>query len=746
MKHIFRPGHSAALLGALGLHGHLAFAQATPTQPPPTSTALEASRLQEGEQLPLQANFQHPAWQRAQVFDSFVQRKPNVQNTVTYPTRLRVLFDDKYLYVGIEAHDPEKNALRAALVRHDGVTTSQDHVALFIDPRGNAQAAQYFKVNAQGSTADGVYTSADNNDDDAPDFNFDSVVRQHENGYSALLRIPFASLRYTAGSQAQWRIFVRRNIPRQQFYEITSATVPLEGLSSIGSMNALTGLVLPASTSTLAIRPALTLRHSRQKTPTSEQRDSELLAGLDVKWRATDELVIDATYKPDFSQVAIDTPQLAGNSQYAFFFPEKRPFFFESSDLLRSPTDAFYTRSMTQPQWGLRATWRSEGLSASVFAVDDKGGGLILLPDAYQTSAADQPATQILAARVQGSTPVAGLHWGAIASFRKYTGAGKNLVLGPDLTWIISDTWQLRAQALYADTSAQPDANQKLVDGKRQTGGRQYALLEYNASTRISSLQLDNISPGFRHDGGFVVQNAVRKAQARQSFGWRDWGPFNEFWINLYATHIRDRQSGLTIQRQFHPGIWFSTAANTQLELQYRGQTYTRTAANHELLRENYWYAYFASSPSVWLPKISLTLEDGKLADVVNNRILPGSRVSLSLQARPLARLELEPSFSSAWLKDRGHRSYAESVAQITGVWHIDAQHSLRGILQGTSLQREATPSSNSNYLSLTYAWRQSADNTVYLGVTRQRDNTGAKNSELFLKLQFDTEKLKSWR
>ena len=68
--------------------------------------------------------------------------------------------------------------------------------------------------------------------------------------------------------------------------------------------------------------------------------------------------VVDATLNPDFSQVALDEPQLAGNTRFALSFPEKRPFFFESSDLLRSPTEALYTRSLTAPRWGLRSTWR----------------------------------------------------------------------------------------------------------------------------------------------------------------------------------------------------------------------------------------------------------------------------------------------------------------------------------------------------------------------------------------------------
>ena len=48
-----------------------------------------------------------------------------------------------------------------------------------------------------------------------------------------------------------------------------------------------------------------------------------------------------------------------------FGVTEKRPFFLESSDLLVSPTDALYTRSVNDPRWGLRATWRGERASGT---------------------------------------------------------------------------------------------------------------------------------------------------------------------------------------------------------------------------------------------------------------------------------------------------------------------------------------------------------------------------------------------
>ena len=43
--------------------------------------------------------------------------------------------------------------------------------------------------------------------------------------WTAVLRIPFASLRFAEGRQ-DWRIMVARRLPREQFHLITSVPVP----------------------------------------------------------------------------------------------------------------------------------------------------------------------------------------------------------------------------------------------------------------------------------------------------------------------------------------------------------------------------------------------------------------------------------------------------------------------------------------------------------------------------------------
>jgi hypothetical protein len=427
----------------------------TPSQAAP-GASVQAVRLLPTEALQLDGTLSHPAWQRAPVHRQFVEKDPVNGAAPPQETQVQVLFDERALYVGITALDKAPERIRMPLVRADQVNRTQDFVVVYIDAIGTRSAAQFFRVNAAGSTADGIHTASDDNEDFSPDFDWDAAVAHSREGWTAVLRLPFASLRFASGALQDWRIMVARRLPREQFHLVASVPIPRDAPSFIHNLQPLMGVQLPQDSGFLTIRPSLTVRTLKADSQDAGARQNKVDTSLDIKWRPRAEAVIDATLNPDFSQVALDVPQLAGNSRFALFFPEKRPFFFESADLLRSPTDAFYTRSHTQPRAGLRGTWRAADWAGTAYAVDDKGGGKVLIPGAYGTEdLIDQPANRALALRARSDQP--GLQVGGLVATRRYAGSvGDNSVVGPDASWQFNDAWRVRGQWLHQRFHARP--------------------------------------------------------------------------------------------------------------------------------------------------------------------------------------------------------------------------------------------------------------------------------------------------
>src|SRR5262249_58846739 len=116
-------------------------------------------------------------------------------------------------------------------------------------------------------------------------------------------------------------------------------------------------------------------------------------AGFDVKYTPTADNAIDATVKPDFSQVESDVAQISANERFALLYPEKRPFFLEGVDLFQTPIQAVYTRTMTAPQWGGRLTGKSGGVRYTALVTADAGGGGGILPGPDEWCLAPQDFT-----------------------------------------------------------------------------------------------------------------------------------------------------------------------------------------------------------------------------------------------------------------------------------------------------------------------------------------------------------------
>jgi hypothetical protein len=739
-----RRGFAALMLAAAGT-----LAQAQMREPSP----ITAVRLQPGETLRLDGSLSHPAWRRAPVFLDFTTKDPEFGQAPAYETRVQVLYDERAVYVGVTALDPKPELIRDPPVRHDAVLRTQDFVVLYLDPIGKKQSAQWFRVSAAGSTSDGMSTAADDSEDFAPDFDFDARVQRSADGYTVVYRVPFASLRYTREAGRNWRIMVARRVPREQFHLLTSVPIPHDAPSFLANMQELRGLESPQASHFLTVRPSATLRRTRaQEVPAAVATEIRVQPTLDIKWRPTPELVIDGTIKPDFSQVDLDVPQLGGNTQFALNFPEKRPFFFEASDVLRSPTEALYTRSFTQPRWGLRATWRGMEHAGTAIAIGDEGGGLVLLPGPYSTGIVAQPSSRTLAVRELADVGPLGL--GAVLAARRYgEGMGSNIVAGPDLGWQVNETLRLRAQWLRSRTTALPDATgTRLQEGPALEGDRIYLKAVNQTGFQQADVALNDVGAGFRHDTGFVNQSGIRSVEAHYGRALRQWGAFNEFWFNFNANYTRDRQTGETIKVDPFAGIWFAAARNTQASLEMHALSRVRAAPGAPLLHEKYLYGTYVTSPAASVPLLDSSLAIGQLADMIANVVRPGARLNLSVRARPLKHLELEPRVSYAMLQRDGKATYREAALQLKAIWFLDATSDLRLILQRTVLDRlpeagVAQEHSRGKVASLTYTWRKSMGTVLYAGASYSKGRFPlpqlTRGSEAFVKVQFDYDEVR---
>jgi hypothetical protein len=298
-----------------------------------------------------------PAWSLAEPFDAFVQIFPDEGKPPTERTELRVLYDDRALYVAVRCHDSHPDEIVRPMGRRDKPPVS-DQVYLYLDTGDDHRDGYVFGLTAGGILQDGLVY-----EDDRMAWDWDAVwdgrVTVDREGWSAEFAIPLSILRFPEAPVQTWGFAVRRELARRR--EL-SATVPIprsaRGLvSRLGRLTGMTDLrplthleLAPYLAARAAIRPQYQSDPSR---PQPRLTDLILDAGLDLKWVPSRNLSLVATLNPDFGQVEAD--EIIQNlTTYELKYPEKRPFFNEGLQLFQPvgsgeddlpvPQQLFYSR------------------------------------------------------------------------------------------------------------------------------------------------------------------------------------------------------------------------------------------------------------------------------------------------------------------------------------------------------------------------------------------------------------------
>lgn len=711
------------------------------------AAAIEVLRLAPGERIALDGDLSDPAWSRAKPHDEFHEISPRDKVAASVRTEVRFAFDGQALYAAVRAHDPDPSRIRAPFARRDNVFADQDMVVLFVDPLGTRKFAHFVRTNPRGVIADGLYNEDTGNEDFSPDFEVDVATGRFEGGWTAEFRIPFSSLRYADPPSPVWSVLVFRNYPREQRYRIASSPLPRDSNCFLCLNLPLTGLDDLPSTRHLAVTPQLTVRGTRERGPEGRTRENDVVAGVDLKWRPRADLVVDATVNPDFSQVELDAPQLSGNTQFALFFNEKRPFFLEGADILQGPMNAIYTRTVTDPAWGARLTRRTEGLDYTVLTTKDDGGGVVLQPGPLATGALAQDRKSLATVGRLRWQAGGGATVGFVATDRSYEGGGANRVAGPDVTWFPTQDHRIRAQVLEAVTTTAPGS---LAKGPRVSDHAARADWSYNGKRWRQFLAVEDVGLGFRADNGFFGQNGYRTAYSETQRRYLEIGAFNEISPYVNAEYKTDRDGGV-IYQQNNVGVLFGLPRATNVYLEVRPNNLVKVKEDGGLRKRDQFYLQVESNPSDWFSKLYSEIAFGDRVDVANNRVGRGMYAMLMANVRPHPRAEIEYRIDNDFIDSRepvegSKRILAQRAQQVLAIWHFTARDSLRTIWQAGWVRRSPSlweePVSSrekTDALSVVFGHRQGIGFTVYVGATLGRTldaDTGVKRrqGEVFAK------------
>jgi hypothetical protein len=354
--------------------------------------ALRAAPLV-GE-IRVDGRFDEPVWEAAEAASGFTQSYPNPGAAPSQRTEVRVVLGPDALYVGARMYDTHPDSIAAQLARRDATGIYSDWIHVIVDSRFDRRTAFRFSVNPRGVKRD-VYTFDDGNEDGSWDAVWEVATTRDSLGWTAEYRIPLSQLRF-AGSEEDaersWGVQFMRDIARREERASWSPWTRQMG-GFVSRFGTLTGLGDVRSPRRLEILPYATARLTRAPeqpgNPFYQRNAGTPNAGVDLKMGLPRGLTLSATVNPDFGQVELD-PAEVNLTAFESFFPERRPFFTEGSDIFR------FGNSRANNQYGFQQYVYSRRVGRPPQRRVNAGGGWVDAPE--QT-------TILGAAKVSGKTP-----------------------------------------------------------------------------------------------------------------------------------------------------------------------------------------------------------------------------------------------------------------------------------------------------------------------------------------------------
>ncbi len=301
--------------------------------------------------IDLDGKLSEAIWQSLPEYTHFKKFFPIDEGEAENQTKVRIFHDGVNLYIGATYEDSTSRNFIGSLKRDDHFNSlvNSDGFGLAIDPYSKQQNGYYFGVNPGGALIDALveFSGIDYNINNSWNSNWNARFSQNGNQKKYEIKIPLKCINFDAKNKT-WRLqfFTRDNkINLWSSYSLLKTNNLQFDLRYTSAFTI--DHLDETKNSVITIVPSAT--GSYQKNELTNKATSTLNPSLDAQYNITHALRLDATINPDFSQVDVDQ-QVTNLSRFSIYFPERRNFFLEASDLFNNlgtiDVNPFYSRKI----------------------------------------------------------------------------------------------------------------------------------------------------------------------------------------------------------------------------------------------------------------------------------------------------------------------------------------------------------------------------------------------------------------
>jgi hypothetical protein len=465
---------------------------------------IDAPRIT--QRIHIDGRLDEPVWRDATRIGDLSQVAPGNGAPPTEPTEFLVASDAENLYIGMRFGDSDPGAIKHSQLVQGQAVVNDDYAEIMLDPYNNRRTGYIFYVNPNGVQRDGLLLGG-------ASFNMDwdgiweAAATITPDGWTAEVALPFKTLSFNPRNDV-WGINLLRSIRRKREELVWSQKDRRYTLDLSGEMRGMGGRDQGLG---LEVAPALAVSQRERFV----SGDSSLVSkpSLDMFYRITPSLQAALTLNTDFSATEVDDRQV-NLTRFSLFFPEKRDFFLEDSEV-------FEFGGLTQN--GRPFFSRSIGLSTAGQPIDlDVGARLSGQVGRYTVGAlavrqaADGAldARDLFIARGYASLGEQTTLGGIVTSGDPNSDRG-NHVVGVDLN--------VRSNSLLASglVEGRAWAQRSSTDGLTGRDGAWGVSLGYPNDRLDALLAVTDIGEQFRPALGFVNRTGIRQYDTRAKYRYR---------------------------------------------------------------------------------------------------------------------------------------------------------------------------------------------------------------------------------
>ncbi len=297
-------------------------------QNPPIETSVSIAKA--NDKIEIDGVLNEASWKNAALAKDFYLVYPVDNDFPISKTEVRMTFDDDFLYIGAVLYDPTPGKYIVESLKRDWDWRATENFSVYIDPFNDRTNGFNFSVSPYNTQREGLISAGADVSADW-DNKWYSQVTNFDDKWIVEIAIPFKTLRYKPNA-TNWNIqFLRNDVKNNQRSAWTA--VPQQyrsnNLAYSGKLDWLNSP--PEPKMNISIIPSIVGGTSKNFEEGGDYSPTGNI-GVDAKVAVSSSLNLDLTVNPDFSQVEVDQ-QVVNLQRFELFFPEKRQFFLENSDL-----------------------------------------------------------------------------------------------------------------------------------------------------------------------------------------------------------------------------------------------------------------------------------------------------------------------------------------------------------------------------------------------------------------------------